>query len=63
MKAGEKKFHRLEEIYQLAITGKYDWTQLKNHCLVKIGITKTTADKYLAEVKIRLIKEGKIPNE
>ena len=57
MKGGEKRFFRLEEVYKLAITGKYDWKALKNYCTVKIGVTAKTADGYLEDIKKRLIKE------
>lgn len=62
MNLKEKRHYRILPIYAKAITGKYDWKQLKEIAL-KIPVSNHTADDYMDEIKSMLIKAGYIKDE
>jgi len=53
------KHSRILHLHKLAKSKKYTWEDLK-YIAIRMGVTEPTANKYLGEVKERLVKEGLI---
>ena len=61
MNSDQRRNGRINTLYQKAITGKYNWKQLRQEARA-MGVSETTVTSYLQDVKARLEKRGMLKN-
>lgn len=59
MRLDERRQHRINDLHQRALSGKYNWTQLYQ-CAIRTGVTPGVAKSYIDAVRARLVKAGKV---
>ena len=62
MPVGQARHGNIEFLYKKAMTGKYNWDDLKRMAR-SMGVSEPTVKSYLDAVRAKLVKMGHIKDE